>query len=244
MLEQRIRDAAVWMSFPQLRGQLHNAKRAGLESLLDYQRLAMIVAAVRLTNAIEGDVIEFGTFRGGTAGVILQNLAPQKILHICDSFTGMPPVAAEDNYHQEGDFAKTGHAQVIRGLAELGTHFKAHVGFFSETIPEMEKKGPDTIAFAHIDADLYQSVLDALEFCYPRMVRGGVMILDDYAAPSCLGAKQAADEFFSGKSEHIVPLSQPSHGCLVGGGDLFATLTNVAGQPLSSGIVNARVFKR
>lgn len=239
-----MRDAAVWLGFPRLRGQLQKARNAGLESLLDYQRLAMVTAAVNLANRIEGDVIEFGTFRGGTAGVILQNLAADKVLHVCDSFQGMPQVAAEDNYHQQGDFAETGEENVVRGLARLGTNFNAHVGFFCDTIPKMEKEGPDRIAFAHIDADLYESVLEALEFCYPRMATGAGIILDDYGAPSCLGAKQAADEFFASRKESIVTLSQPSHGCLIGGGDLFKALTNEAGLPISSRIFKPRVFRR
>lgn len=49
-------------------------KIIGLEALLDYQRLGMLLAAVSHTSDIEGDVIEFGTFRGGSDGLMIQNL--------------------------------------------------------------------------------------------------------------------------------------------------------------------------
>lgn len=244
MLAQRIRDAAVLLSFPALRRQVHRTRKVGLESLLDYQRLAMVVAATRLTNDLEGDVIEFGTFRGGTAGLILQNLTEGKVMHVSDSFKGMPDVSSRDNFHNEGDFAETDEETVVQGLAQLGGNFMPHVGFFSHTIPAMEKFGPHRLAFAHIDADLYESVYEALEFCYPRMTNGGVMILDDYGAPSCLGAKQAADEFFAERPETLVALSQPSYGCLVGGGDLFEALTRETGAPLSFGIFRSWTFRR
>ena len=244
MIVERMRDAAVWFGFPDLRGQLHKTRDVGLESLLDYQRLSVVVSAVRLCNRLEGDAIEFGTFRGGTAGVILQNLDASKTLHLCDSFSGMPPVASEDNFHQEGDFSDTAVENVTAGIGKLGQNFEIHAGFFCDTIPVMERNGPNRIAFAHIDADLYESVLEALEFCYPRMVPGGVMILDDYGSPSCLGAKQAADEFFEHKPEQVVTLSQPSHGCLIGGGDLIEALSRVSGWPVSSSILRASVFRR
>lgn len=244
MLVQRIRDAAIWLSLPSLRSQLHKCLEAGLESLLDYQRLAMIATAVKSTNFIEGDAIEFGTFRGGTAGIILQNLKQDKILHVCDSFQGMPQVSPEDNFHKPGDFSGTQEERVFRGLSQLGKNFRQHVGFFSDTIPTMERHGPGVIAFAHIDADLFGSVLEALEFCYPRMNANGIIILDDYGAPSCLGAKQAADEFFASKPEQIVALSQPAHGCVIGGGNLFEVLTSAAKPPMSMGLFRNRIFVR
>lgn len=227
-MKQRFKDIAVWLNFPDLRGELHRSIAAGLQTLLDYQRLAMLTAAIRATKDVPGDVIEFGTFQGGSAGVLLQNLNGEKTLHVCDSFEGMPDVAPEDNFHQKGDFADTGAERVRNGLSKLGENFEMHVGFFTKTIPEMEKNESLRFSFAHIDVDLYESVRDALEFCYPRMATGGIVILDDYGAPTCLGAKQAADEFFASKIETVVTLSQPSHGCLVGGGNALDRLLAVS----------------
>jgi O-methyltransferase len=217
LFESRLKDAGVWLNFPRLRGQLHRARGAGLETLLDYPRLAILVAALRATADIPGDVFEFGTFRGGSAGVISQNLPHGKRLHVCDSFEGMPDVSPEDNFHQAGDFSDTGVGRVSAGLARLGADFDG-----------LSENGPARISFAHIDVDLYQSVIDCLEFSYPRMASGAVIILDDYGAPTCLGAKQAADEFFTGKPETIVRLSEPAYGCIVGGGNAFDLLAGYA----------------
>ncbi len=243
-IKQRASDVAVWVNFPQLRGQLHGAMNEGLETLLDYPRLAMIVAALEATRNIPGDVIEFGTFRGGSAGVILQNLALEKTLHVCDSFQGMPDTAAEDNFHRKGDFAETGAERVIGGLSRLGGNFRPNVGFFNKTIPEMEGSGPHKLSFAHIDADLYESVRDALAFCYPRMGEGSIIILDDYEAPSCEGAKQAVDEFFASRPERVERLSRPAHGCLIGGGDLNQILISRARFPRVVSFLDAFIFDR
>jgi O-methyltransferase len=242
MVNQRIKDSTVIISNPKLYKLLHTAIEAGLETLLDYQRLAMLSAAVQITRDIPGDVIEFGSFRGGSAGVILQQLPTNKTLHVCDSFEGMPNVSVKDNFHQEGDFADTGLDRVRAGLSKLGQNFAIHAGFFSETIPEMEKDPSLKFSLVHVDADLYESIKECLEFSYPLMRKGAVMIFDDYAAPSCLGAKEAVDEFFDDKPEKVVPLSAPAWGCIIGGGDAFRELVSYCGVPAKLPWVRESVF--
>ena len=71
---------------------------------------------------------------------------------------------------------------------------------------------PDCFALAahqsfrlvHIDVDLRQPTWDSLEFFYPRLIPGGVFLLDDHGFANCPGARQAAIEFFAGKPEKIV----------------------------------------
>src|SRR5829696_4143343 len=92
---QLLRDLSTWLNFPSLRNQLHNSLSAGLSTLLDYQRLSFLLAAVKATKALPGDIIEFGTFQGGSAGVILQSLDSSKTLHVCDSFEGTPLVSTQ-----------------------------------------------------------------------------------------------------------------------------------------------------
>jgi O-methyltransferase len=242
MVNQRIKDSTVLLSNPKLFKLLHRAMEAGLETLLDYQRLAMLSAALQITKDIQGDVIEFGSFRGGSAGVVLQQLPTNKTLHVCDSFEGMPNVSEKDNFHREGDFADTGFNRVKEGLSKLGQNFQLHKGFFSDTIPEMEKDPSLTFSLAHIDADLYESIKECLAFSYPRMKRGAVMIFDDYAAPSCLGAKDAVDEFFHSKPEKVVPLSAPAWGCIIGGGDAYRELVRYCGLPAKLPWVRESVF--
>jgi len=244
LYRQRIRDIVVFAGFPTLRHNLRRARNEGLETLLDYQRLAMLTAALSYTSHIEGDLIEFGTFRGGSAGVILQEISLEKTLHICDSFEGMPDASAEDNYHKKGDFSDTAAEKVRAGLAKLGGNFEMHVGYFSDTLREMKNRENLTFSFAHIDADLYQSILECLGFCYPLMAKGSVIIFDDYGSPTCLGAKQAVDEFFEDKPETVVPLSQPSYACIIGGGDAFDEIAGHCGFPANLSYVRSMVFEQ
>ena len=70
----RVRDLAVFCALPKLRTQLHRARKLGLETLLEYPRLAMLLTALDLASALDGDVIEFGPYNGGSADLMLQNL--------------------------------------------------------------------------------------------------------------------------------------------------------------------------
>jgi len=238
-----LRDLATIIGNPQLWRHVHSARQVGLETLLDYQRLAMLAAAVRCTRHLEADAIEFGSYRGGSAAVVALALDGTRILHICDSFLGLPAITWQDNFHRAGDFANTSEAQVSQGLEVLGVHFQIHSGFFCETLPHLDHL---RFSLAHIDVDLYQSVKDCLVFCYQRMVPGGIIILDDYGAPTCQGAKLAADEFFSDKPENIIPLSSTSHGVWIGssGEDLFERLRPHLGWVAALPTLGSIIFRR
>lgn len=76
-----------------------------------------------------------------------------------------------------------------------------HPGFIPVTFSGLEA---EQIAFAHIDVDIYKSIVDCLDFIWPRLSSGGVIVFDDYGFPTCPGARQAVDTFFAAKQE--VPL--------------------------------------
>ena len=59
-------------------------------------------------------------------------------------------------------------------------------------------------AFADIDVDLYQATYDSLAFIYERMVKGGIILFDDYGFVMCAGARKAVDDFMLGKPEPVI----------------------------------------
>jgi hypothetical protein len=62
-----------------------------------------------------------------------------------------------------------------------------------------------SFSFVHLDVDLYQSTLSGLEWFYPRLNRGGVLISHDYTIAK--GVRKAFDEFFIDKPECLIELS-------------------------------------
>ncbi len=66
-------------------------------------------------------------------------------------------------------------------------------------------------SFVHLDVDLYESTRAALEFFYPRMNPGGMILSHDYVIAD--GVRNAFDEFFEPKAETVLELS--GNQCLV-----------------------------
>jgi len=153
---------------------------------------------------VEGDVMEAGVFQGGTARLLRRVLGEQheKQLYLFDSFEGMKRVSDKDR-HTEGDFADTS-VEAVRKI--VGGSDSVHL--FKGWIPNTFAGLSDArFCFAHIDLDLYQGVRDSLDFLYPRLSHGGVIVLDDYGFASCPGARKAVDEFFQDKPERPLALS-------------------------------------
>jgi O-methyltransferase len=149
---------------------------------------------VQTLRTVQGEVWEAGVYRGGSARFLATRSAearPQRIVRLFDTFEGMPNPDPEHDTHQKGDFSDTSVDQV-RQFVGFPRLIRIHRGLVPETFVGLENS---RIAFAHIDLDLYHSVADALEFIYPRLSPGGVIVLDDYGFETTPGAKEAADEF-------------------------------------------------
>lgn len=155
-----------------------------------------------------GDFVECGVYRGGTARLLAEVISRYgrgRRLHLFDTFGGMPETGDND-LHSPGDFGDTSMGSVA-GTVGHSSMVLYHAGEMPSTF---EGFGETLIAFAHVDVDLFQSVLDCCTFVYPRLAAGGVMVFDDYGFASCPGARKAVDSFFSDRPEHplILPNAQ------------------------------------
>ena len=179
-------------------------------TLVDPVRCYMLYQCALQASRLGGDAAEVGVYRGGTARLIacaLQGTGAR--IHLFDTFEGMPSTDPAHDEHRQGDFSDTSLESVQRNLAGLA-NVAFYPGFFPATAPPVAGL---SFALAHIDVDIYRSVLDCCAFFYPRMVPGGIMVFDDYGFDTCPGAKQGVDEFFRGTPER--PLYLPSGQCLV-----------------------------
>ena len=157
---------------------------------------------------LPGDFAEAGVYRGGTAYLIANNLRQTGIrgrkFHLFDTFVGMPESADSDPSNlSEGDFGDTSLAEVKEFLGNF--KFVAyHQGRIPATFSKLKK---NRFSFVHIDVDLYDSTVDCLDFFYRRMVRGGIIIFDNYGYPNFVASeRQAADEFFLDLPENPIVL--------------------------------------
>jgi len=163
---------------------------------------------------IPGDFVECGVWRGGSSMAIALTLSrlgvSDRRLWLYDTFGTMPPAGEHDRDYAgraiaEGALDPINNSAHTRGLtvsdvqtAMSWTGYPAGQvtyveGLVEDTIP---RTSPERIALLRLDTDWYESTRHELAELYPRLERGGVLIVDDYG--HFAGARKAVDEYFAG----------------------------------------------
>lgn len=199
----------VFTSFPLPPGYqsaLEQFEAVGIRFTIPPIRLQGVVGSWWVTRAIPGVVIECGSYRGAT-GLFLALLGrmhgiSQKVL-LLDTFAGAPRLSCYDTGRQQGEFALNGNPvrQIEQQARLLGIEDRVeiHQGLFADTFARLSGREL-AFAFAHIDANLYQSTKEACAFTIPRMLKGGMVVFDDYNGVCDLGARLAIDEHLAPKA--------------------------------------------
>lgn len=178
---------------------------------------AMYKAAEYVVKAdIPGDIVECGVWRGGSimlAALVLVSLGDTgRRLWLYDTFEGLPKPDPEKDVDMWGNsqfnewvkFSRTDESsglanvpleEVRRNIASTGypiEKVELVKGMVERTIPA---HAPNEIALLRLDTDWYDSAVCELRHLYPRVVDGGVLIVDDYG--HLLGQRRAVDEYFA-----------------------------------------------
>jgi O-methyltransferase len=161
-----------------------------------------------LKNNVPGNIVEFGCYVGTTSLFIRRLLdrhqqSAHRSFHVYDSFEGLPDKSSADNNAAGVDF-QAGKLYVSK--KEFLHQFQAanlqapvlHKGWFQNLTPA---DVPAQIAFAFLDGDFYQSILDSLRLVWPRMEQGGKILIDDYQRETLPGVAKAIKEFFQDKPQ-------------------------------------------
>jgi O-methyltransferase len=156
-----------------------------------------LVCALQATRGVAGEIAEVGTALGGSARLIAEYAGDRQI-HVYDTFEGLPKPGEQDRQFAEGQY-ETNFDEVKNYLSGLRVSF--HKGVFPESAEGMKDV---RFSFVHLDVDLYKSTYEALEFFYPRMTAGGILISHDYV--SSQGVTQSFADFFKDKPETPIEL--------------------------------------
>ena len=168
---------------------------------------------LRQIDHVEGRIVECGVGPGRTIfafSLITQSLTrPRKIMGY-DTFEGIPAPGEEDgkaNAHKVGWWNHS-RQQVVELLEFNGIerdfiaeNIEFTPGKFCESLSSYDG-GP--IALLHLDIDLYESYVSALNSLYQYVAPGGIVAFDEYRKPIWPGATQAVDEFFADRPENVV----------------------------------------
>lgn len=165
-----------------------------------------LYALARAQARMPGQMAEVGTYEGGSTKMICEAKGDRPF-HVFDTFEGMPePRNGDRVVHFAGAYACS--------LASVSGYLAAypHVQFYKGRFPETAGPVADVrFSFVHLDVDLYESTLGCLEFFYPRMEPGGIILSHDYSILA--GVRQAFHEYLADKAECLVEL--PSTQCMI-----------------------------
>ncbi|MBT2368633.1 TylF/MycF family methyltransferase [Streptomyces sp. ISL-10] len=156
-----------------------------------------------VADEIPGDFIETGVWRGGVCifarGYFKAHDITDRRVWLADSFEGIPDTGA-DGHPMDREMAlhDSNHVLAVSqdavranferyGLLDDQVRFLP--GWFRDTLPNAPV---ERLAVLRLDGDLYESTMDALENLYPKLSRGGFVVIDDYFIPAC---RKAVDEF-------------------------------------------------
>jgi hypothetical protein len=172
--------------------------RSETELLIEDIEAYQIHMAVKRTAKVPGDIAEVGVYRGGSAKIICRAKGDRH-LHLFDTFEGLPCVDEIDAVwpFYEGKF--TASEEAVREYLREFTRVFIYRGIFPETgMPICDRR----FSFVNLDVDTYRSTKDCLEFFYPRMSPGGIILSHDYV--NTPGVRKAFDEFFLEKTEPVI----------------------------------------
>ena len=203
-------------------------ERAFPHTMTGTARLQALVDAVRYLERgrIPGAFVECGVWRGGSVlGMLLTLLdegSRERDVYLYDTFEGMTQPGEEDTSPLEQPALETWRSAQEKGETAWSYLFdesfnedtvRANVlssgypaerlhfvrGPVEETIPGTV---PDRIALLRLDTDWYESTRHELEHLFPRLVPGGVLIVDDYGHWE--GARRAFDEYVAATGERLL----------------------------------------
>lgn len=178
-----------------------------LRELFDIRLSALRLQAEEINRKnIEGSIAELGVYKGYSARE-LNILFKERKLYLFDTFTGFDErdVEHEKQYGNimpiADDFSDTNIRQV-KSILPYPENVVFCKGYFPDTTENIEEK----FALVSLDPDLYLPTLNGLRYFYPRLSKGGCILLHDYNSTQFPHAKRAVDDFSKESDIKIIPL--------------------------------------
>ena len=203
---------------------LKKSKEEWTDSFSKQLRLYSLIQLVKKNLSTEsnlGDFAECGCWKGHSSYIISSLIkgSEKKInFHIFDSFEGLSVSSKEDDEFfkktEEQKKFMTNHFRssevfLKQDVLEEFNFIKIYKGWIPSRFSEVSNL---KFSFVHLDVDLYQPTLDSLEFFFPRLASGGIIVCDDYNSSQFPGAKNAWDQYFKDKKLNLF-YEQPFGGC-------------------------------
>jgi len=194
----------------------------------DKQRIGKLIAhyeLFKMSQNIEGEILECGVFKGASLvrfamfRNLFQSKYEKKIIGF-DSFAEFPQTEFEadkklrDHIVKEAGEQSISTEQLMEVLKNKSCDESVELiaGDITVTLPQYVKLNPDLkISLLNLDTDIYEPSVTILENLYPKLEKGGILILDDYNVFP--GETKAVDDYFKGKNVNIMNFSFSNTPC-------------------------------
>jgi O-methyltransferase len=195
---RRISTNKTWLQDPVFRDEFERV--VPLKDRQSGERKFFLRSILALVDDVPGDTAEVGVWRGASSWFICNHFRhSEKMHHGFDSFNGLSTPIEVDGPRWKGREFRVSQDVAARALVRFDA--RLYEGWIPDRFCEVQDL---TFCFVHIDVDLFEPTRDAIDFFYPRMASGGIMLIDDYGFVSCPGAAQAADDYFANRPEPLV----------------------------------------
>ena len=178
----------------------------------DVTRLWSLILNIKqiLIEDIPGDFAELGVWRGNSASILAYYAAISgRRTYLFDTYQGFDErdfVGVDEG--EQMAFADTSLAQVKNNIGTPSMACSFVKGRFPDSIMKQHKE--NTYSIVSLDCDLYEPMKAGLDFFYPLMSRGGIILIHDYSSALWQGVKKAVDDFLIEADEYLILMPDKS----------------------------------
>jgi hypothetical protein len=188
-------------------------------TLLTVEKLYNLYEAVLFVSerGIPGALVECGVFKGGAVVLMAETLSAHgfaaRPIYLFDTFFGFTGRSEHDvDYggREIGKYRTQNFRQEVAQNLSASAYPRENYTFVEgDVIATSHTHCPEQIAILRLDTDTYDTTRAELENMYPKLIRGGVLIVDDYGYSK--GCRKAVDEYFAQAAERPF-LQRPNKG--------------------------------
>lgn len=170
-----------------------------------------------LEEKISGNVAEVGVYKGNSAFLLAKYAQHPNVNSTCylfDTFDGFDSrdLKGLDSNVNKNHFNDSS-IEYVKGIIGNNNNTVYVRGYFPDSLSQVGEI--DSFSLVHIDCDLEKPMADSLNFFYPRLKKGGFLIMHDHSSLHWPGAKRAIDLFFEDKKESIIPIPDKAGTCVI-----------------------------
>lgn len=196
----------------------------------DITRISKILShyeIYKMIKEVTGEIVECGVFKGASYlrfamfREIFGNPFSKKIIGF-DTFGKFPETSFQEDEKARNQFIDSAgddsisKEQLLEILNNKGLnrHIDLVEGDITETVPKYVKENPELkISLLNLDTDIYEPAVTILEHLYPKITKGGILMLDDYGTHP--GETKAVDDYFQDKDIEIKKFSFAMTPCYI-----------------------------